>query len=71
MSKTTAHKKTHPEYGPGDVEKRSISASSGLLKKAEAIMHSRSITNFSEYVRSLILRDIEGQSDHAHKGKPA
>lgn len=43
------------------IEKRSVSAPSDLLEQADKTMARRHISNFSEYVRDLIRRDLEGQ----------
>lgn len=45
------------------VEKRSISAPSELLVQADRVMERRHITNFSEYVRDLIRRDLESKPE--------
>lgn len=42
-----------------ETEKRSVSAPADLLAEADKIMARRRITNFSEYVRDLIRRDLE------------
>lgn len=44
-----------------DTEKRSISAPAQLLAEADKRAEARRMTNFSEYVRDLIRRDVDGQ----------
>jgi len=50
---------TKPNTDSAAVEKRSVSAPSELLKAADGRMAAQHITNFSEYVRELIRRDLE------------
>lgn len=54
--KRNSKPKSGPET-PG-VAKRSISAPSDLFKAADAIMETRMMDTFSEYVRSLIRKDL-------------
>lgn len=42
-------------------EKRSVSAPSELFGEADKLASSRRMTNFSEYVRDLIRKDLEGK----------
>jgi metal-responsive CopG/Arc/MetJ family transcriptional regulator len=44
------------------VEKRSVSAPSELLQAADERMAEQRITNFSEYIRTLIRRDVESKT---------
>lgn len=46
-----------------EVAKRSVSAPSDLLEQADKIMERRHISNFSEYVRDLIRRDVESKPE--------
>lgn len=43
------------------VEKRSVSAPASLFEEADRRAEERRMSNFSEYVRDLIRRDVEGQ----------
>lgn len=54
-----------------DTEKRSISAPANLLAEADARARARRMTNFSEYVRDLIRRDIEGKLPNQFEQKEA
>lgn len=48
---------------PEGVAKRSVSAPSELLNLADQRMAEQHITNFSEYVRGLIRRDLQQQPE--------
>lgn len=43
------------------VEKRSVSAPSALFAEADRRAEQRRMSNFSEYVRDLMRRDVEGK----------
>jgi len=57
MKQKPANPKPSPDSSA--VEKRSVSAPSELLAAADDRMAAQRITNFSEYVRDLIRRDLE------------
>ncbi len=48
-------------------EKRSVSGAGALFNKADERMRELSITNFSEYVRRLILNDLQREKAEAAK----
>lgn len=53
--------KTATENILNGVEKRSVSAPSQLFAEADKRAAERRMSNFSEYVRDLIRRDVEGK----------
>ena len=59
-SKTTDMKQRTKITTPG-VEKRSVSAPAELFTAADARAEQRRMSNFSEYVRDLMRRDVEGK----------
>lgn len=52
--------KTHHAKPASDIEKRSVSAPIVLFAEADRRAEKRRMNNFSEYVRDLIRRDVEG-----------
>lgn len=50
------------------VEKRSISAPPEIFESADTKMKACMISSFSEYVRGLIRRDVEGKETVESKG---
>lgn len=48
-------------------EKRSISGNKRLFAEADRLASKRHFTTFSEYVRSLIIRDINGEFELSTK----
>lgn len=57
-------KRTNKNKGGTIVKKRSVSALPELFEAADKVMEQRRISNFSEYVRSLINRDLNGEFKH-------
>lgn len=52
---------TTPETPLNAVVKRSVSAPANLFAEADRRASERRMNNFSEYVRDLIRRDVEGK----------
>lgn len=52
---------TTPETPLNSVVKRSVSAPANLFAEADRRAAERRMNNFSEYVRDLIRRDVEGK----------